>query len=82
MCNNDTEVVPLWQTSTLEPYYWLARKDIFDKEYNENDEFFILLSKGDLQGFINAGHDQNGKLVYEDDLYTIYLFDGKGLDFQ
>ncbi len=79
MCDNGTDVVPVEDSRSLSPYYWLAEKRIFASDYNRSGQFFVLLSAQEEAPFVNNGKAADGKRVYADESYVIYLFQKNSL---
>ena len=72
--NGEVEIGNIWNPADLDYFRWSSPMKYYEEDYYE-DEVFMLLTNGELAECEDTKAVLNGKKVYEDENYTVLIYD-------
>lgn len=72
--NGEVEIGNIWNPADLDYFRWSSPMKYYEEDYYE-DEVFLLLTNGELAECEDTKAVLNGKKVYEDENYTVLIYD-------
>lgn len=74
LTNGQVEIANIWDPVNLNYYQWSSPVKYYEEGYHDG-EVFLLLSNGEVAEFADAEAVQKGEIYYEDDYYTVFIYD-------
>ena len=78
LTNGEVEIANIWDPENLNFFKWSSPMKYYEEGYHEG-EVFLLLSAGEVAEFADAEAVLQGKVIYEDGNYTVFVYDSVDL---
>lgn len=74
LTNGDVEIANVWDPKDLNYFKWSSPVKYYEEDYHTG-ETFLLLTAEEAAAFADAQSVKQGKIVYDDGCYIVYLYD-------
>lgn len=74
LTNGQVEIANIWDPVNLNFYQWSSPVKYYEEGYHDG-KVFLLLSNGEVAEFADAEAVKKGEIYYEDDYYTVFIYD-------